>query len=64
MVKSRTVPYSDCNEHMPLMIPITDVLERGFIPANGCSKKLKVKVSPGEFVFFGEPIPWWWPDMQ
>jgi hypothetical protein len=49
---------------MPLMIPITDVLERGFIPANGCSKKLKVKVSPGEFVFFGEPIPWWWPDMQ
>jgi hypothetical protein len=57
------VPYLDCTATFPL-ISIADVLERGFVPENRCNKNLNVKSSPGEFIFFGKPIPWWMPDMQ
>jgi len=58
------IAYADCNGQMPSLIPIADVLEHGFIPGNSCNKNLKVKVSPGEVVYLGKPIPWWMPDMQ
>ncbi len=45
------IPYFDCNGHMPQMIPVTDVLERGFIASNECSKNLRVKVSPENSYF-------------
>jgi len=59
------VAYGDCSSGGDTSkIPIKTVMERGFVPGNGCSKKVSASAKPGEVVFFAKLIPWWMPDMQ
>jgi hypothetical protein len=57
------IPFINCNALMPEMIQVSQVLKRGYVPGNTCSKKTAVP-RPGEIVFWAMPTPWWQPDMQ
>ena len=58
------VAYLNCNGNGDTSrIPIKSVMERGFVPANTCSKVL-ISARAGEVVFFAKLIPWWMPEMQ
>jgi hypothetical protein len=57
------IPFINCNASMSEMIRVSEVLKRGYVPGNTCSKKTAVP-RPGEIVFWAIPKPWWQPDMQ
>ena len=52
-----SVAYIDCNDFS--MVRVDDVLSRGLVTANRCSRKVSAKVKPGEVVFWGVPLHWW-----
>ena len=57
------IPFINCNASMTEMIQVSEVLKKGYVPGNTCSKKTAVP-RPGEIVFWAMPKPWWQPDMQ
>ena len=58
------VAYFDCNARDLTLVSVSEVMDRGFVPRNDCSKKTYSGIKPGEIVFYAELIPWWMPDMQ
>jgi len=57
------IPFINCNASMSETIQVSEVLKRGYVPGNTCSKKTAVP-RPGEIVFWAIPKPWWQPDFQ
>jgi hypothetical protein len=58
------IPFINCNASMSSeKIQISEVLKRGYVPGNTCSKMIYVP-RPGEIVFWAMPKPWWQPDFQ
>ncbi len=53
------IPYEVCNEHLPGLLSIKQVLIEGFVDGDQCNKKLSVKPQPGVIVFFAIPLPWY-----
>ena len=58
------IAYLDCNEGDASNVSIKEVMQKGFVPRNDCSKKVFVSRKPGEVVYFAKLRPWWMPDMQ
>jgi hypothetical protein len=57
------IAYLDCNDRHGAKIQVSLVMEKGFVPKNGCGDKT-TSAHPGEVVLWGLPKPWWQPDMQ
>lgn len=55
--------YINCNEPSMALIQITQVLEEGVVPGDGCGNQ-SVPLRPGEIIFWALPLPWWEPDFQ
>lgn len=57
------IAYINCNQHLPVELSVSVVLQRGLIPDNGCGRK-SVVARPGEIVFWALPLPWRMSDFQ
>jgi hypothetical protein len=52
--------YFNCNEPPTTNVPVSLVLDKGFVAQNSCSQKTAI-VHPGEAIFWISPKPWWMP---
>ncbi len=57
------VAYFDCNTPAHSRNSISEVLSRGIVPGNECSKR-SAKAEPGVIIFWGLTRRWYEPDMQ
>jgi hypothetical protein len=58
------VPFVDCNSRTgQLGYSVEDAIQKGIVPGNECSQRTADQ-QPGVVIFWGQPIPWWMPDMQ
>jgi len=48
--------YRNCNDQASLLIRISDVLQKGYVPKNVCANK-SIATRPGEVVFWALPRP-------